>query len=97
MVPGRQSGPHVNEFVFDDDNEEKFAVHGVTPRQVHQVLQNDWIIFRNRRARRAAYLLIGTDSSGRCIAVPIERTHNQGLWRPVTAWYCKPSEESRLR
>ena len=83
-------------FLFDDDTEEKFAVHGIRRTQVAQILDEDPVILLNRKGRRGVYLIIGRDWGGACIAVPIEPTHDPYLWRPITAWYCKASEEARL-
>jgi hypothetical protein len=87
----------VDEFAWDDENEEHIADHGLTPRQVDQVLDDDYVVDWNRQGRRAEYLLIGRDYGGRCITVAIEGTTDLGRWRPVTAWPSKPSEEARLR
>ena len=84
------------EFLIDEDNEEKFAVHGLTSRQVNQVLDSPHLVVRNRKRRRAAYLVIGRDHGGSCIAIPVEPTHERALWRPVTAWPCKQSEHTKL-
>ena len=88
--------PEVNELLIDEENDEKFAAHGIWARQVAQVLDNDYVILPNRKERRAAFLIIGHDNGGTCIAIPIEPTHEPGVWRPVTAWMCKPSERAKL-
>jgi hypothetical protein len=62
-----------------------------------QLLGNGPVITKNRRGHAAPYLLIGRDDSGRCIAVPVLSTHVRYVWRPITAWYCKPSEAAKLR
>jgi hypothetical protein len=87
----------VFDFEIDDDNRDKFASHGLTGEQVDEVLGNRFVVVRNRRGRRAPYLLIGRDNGGRCITIPIEPTTDPVVWRPVTAWPCKLSEEVRLR
>lgn len=89
--------PVIAGFVFDDVNEDKIAIHGLTTDQVLQVLSNRYKIVPNRRNQRAYYLVIGTDDGGRCIAVPVESTHDPLFWRPVTAWPCKSSERAALR
>ena len=86
----------IRAFLFDDENEEKLAAHGIKSRQVDQILDDEFLVAANRKARRAAYLVIGRDWGGMCIAVPIEPTPNPYVWRPVTAWRCKASEEARL-
>jgi hypothetical protein len=87
----------VLDFEVDEGNEWKFWAHGLTREVVAQVLRNNWRTIRNRKHRAAQYLLIGRDNAGRCITIPIAQTHNPVVWRPVTAWPCKPSEAARLR
>lgn len=70
-------------FLFDDQNEEKLAVHGIRRAQVAQILDDDYRVEPNRKGRRAAYLVIGRDWGGACIAVPIEPTHDPHVWRPI--------------
>ena len=77
--------PRVEGFLFDDDNVDKFAAHGIGERQVDQILDRDFVIVPNRKKRRALYLLVGRDLGGRCIAVPIEPTRDPAIWRPITA------------
>ena len=87
----------VDNFVFDDANEEKLWSHRLNREAVLQVLGNRRVITRNRKGRAADYLLIGRDDRGRCITIPILPTHDPSTWRPVTAWFCKPSEAARLK
>ena len=84
-------------FTFDEENEDKIVGHGLTPWRVAQILENEHLVIRNRKQRRALYLVIGRDHGGSCIAVPVEPTHDPTCWRPVTAWLCKPHEEARSR
>jgi uncharacterized DUF497 family protein len=86
------SSPVIVGFVFDEENEEKFLNHSVQPAQVEQVLGNPFVIIKNRRGRRARYLLIGRDQGGGYITVPIEKTEIIGYWRPITAWHSKRRE-----
>jgi hypothetical protein len=88
--------PTFGDFLFDDENEEKIAAHGLTTRQVLQILDDEIVYARNRRARRAEWLIIGRDHGGRAISVPVEPTHDPILWRPVTAWPSKHHEAARL-
>ena len=90
------SMPDVADFLFDDENEDKIAAHRLTPGRVLQVLQNTHIIVPNRRGRRAAFLIVGKDSGGACISIPIEPTRDPLIWRPVTAWPAKESERQQL-
>ena len=91
------SRPTIRAFVMDDENAEKFAGHGLTDRQVDQVLDSPFLHYRNRRGRRAARLVVGRDHGGRCIVIPIEPTGTPGVWRPVTAWRCSETYEARLK
>ena len=86
------SSLEIYEFSFDDFNIEEFARHGIRWEQVDQVLDNTFATQRNRKQRRATYLVIGKDNGGRFISLPIEPTHESTLWRPVTAYPSKYSE-----
>lgn len=90
------SSPRIEAFLIDDENEEKIATHGLSARQVSQVLDNVHLVLRNRRRRRGLYLVIGRDNGGACIAIPVEPTHEATLWRPITAWPCKSHERTSL-
>lgn len=87
----------VESFVIDDFNESKFWSHGLDREAVTQVLGNRRVVVRNRKGRAAEYLLIGRDDSRQCITIPIAPTHDPYTWRPITAWFCKPSEAAKLR
>lgn len=63
----------VHTFVFDDENMEKFASHGLTERQVDQILDGSFVHYRNRSDRRADRLLIGRDHDGQCIVETISQ------------------------
>jgi uncharacterized DUF497 family protein len=77
----------VSELVFDDENEAKFAEHGVTVEAVAQVHLNGPRYRKNRAERRATHLMIGQTFGGRWLVIPIERWGSEsGLWRPVTAF-----------
>ena len=86
------SSPSIDAFAIDEENEDKFWSHGVTAAQVLQVLDAPHRIKRNRKARRGSHLVIGRDSQGRCIAIPVDPTSEREVWRPFTAWFCKPHE-----
>ena len=90
------SSSEIADFLIDEENEDKFAEHGVSVRQVLQILDNQYLLKPNRKGRRGLYLVIGRDNGGSCISVPIEATHVVDLWRPITAWLCKASELAQL-
>ena len=91
------SSPRIETFIFDEENEEKISAHGLSIYRVLQLLDNKHIIMPNRKRRRATFFIIGRDNSGTCISVPIEPTHQNGIWRPITAWPSKKSEETILK
>lgn len=90
------SSPEIADFLIDEENEEKFAAHGVSALQVLQILENSHMVVPNRRGRSGIFLVVGRDNSGSCIAVPVEPTYVVDLWRPITAWRCKASELAQL-
>jgi hypothetical protein len=89
-----------NATVYDLDIDgaalDKAWEHGITAEQLASLLDNLFVVRRNRKHRRAPYILIGRDHSGQCIAAPIEATDDPTTWRVVTAWYCKDNEAARL-
>jgi hypothetical protein len=89
--------PTVSELVFDETNVEKLDRHRLTPRQLLEVIRQPFVVVRNRKGGIATHLLIGRDRGGWCIACPIGPTTESQVWRPITAWYCKESEEALLR
>ena len=88
--------PRIELFLIDDQNEDKFSNHGLSSRQVVVVLGNIHVVLKNRRRARGLYLVVDRDNGGACIAIPVEPTHERTLWRPITAWPCKPGERTLL-
>lgn len=85
----------ISELEFDDGNRTEFERHGVTEREIIQVLQGPFRVFRNRRHRAGGYLMIGPTRGGRLLTVPIAATAVIGRWRPVTAWDSSAGESTR--
>ena len=77
--------------------EETFWSHGITRRQVEEVLQNRFVVTITRKDRAAGHLAIGRDNNGRCLTIPVVPTDDPVIWRPITAWPCKPGEAAKLR
>lgn len=82
---------------FDDENEAKFRLHGVSVDEVQQVFEKWPRFYLNRLERRATHVMIGPTRSGRMIVVPIEPWNAEGLWRPVTAFEAAPGQAARYR
>jgi uncharacterized DUF497 family protein len=87
----------VKDFEFSERAESKMWEHGIEFSQLYEVLDHRHVVKRNRKDRVAEYFLIGRDNNGHCIAIPVMRTDDPYVWRPVTAWYCKPAEAALLR
>jgi hypothetical protein len=87
--------PAIQNFLIDDENLDEFGAHGLTDDQVLQVLEDSFYLGRNKRGRRGSHLVIGYDYSGKCLTIPVRRTAEPGLWRPVTAWLSTPEERQR--
>ncbi len=87
---------HVRTLSWDDENEAHIARHGVTIGEVNQIVENRHIVVRNRRHRRAPLLLIGRTHGGRVLSVPIEKTAEPDVWRPVTAFPATEAQTSLL-
>jgi len=90
------SSPRIESFIFDDENEEKIMSHGLSAYRVMQVIDNVHVVLPNRKGRRGLYLIIGRDNGGSCISIPVERTLNPSIWRPITAWLSKTGEKTVL-
>jgi hypothetical protein len=71
--------------------------HGIGLDQMLSVLDRFWVVTPNRKERAASHILYGTDFHGQCLAIPIARTDDPLVWRPITAWYCKKREAAVLR
>lgn len=83
--------PEIYFLEFDDENSEHLARHGVTRREVRQLLANQHVSVRNpRRADRRR--LIGRTDGGRVLTVVMEPTQDPGTWRPVAGWDAEPPE-----
>lgn len=89
--------PRVLDLEFDEWNEGEMAYHRVTAREVAEVLANAPRFFRNKRGHQADLVMIGRANGGRLLVVPLARAHDEGVWRPATAWDAENGEEIRYR
>lgn len=87
----------VYDFVVGDRAESKMWSHGVSRDQLFAMLENRLVIVENRKNRAAKHVVIGRDNNVRCVAAPVLPTDNPTVWRPITAWPCKPGEAAKLR
>ncbi|CAN5482378.1 hypothetical protein BH20CHL6_BH20CHL6_03950 [soil metagenome] len=86
----------VDDLVFDDENEAKFASHGLTIEQVQQVFDYRPRFYENRSGRRASHVMLGPTFDALLLVVPLEAC-GDGLWRPVTAFHPTPAQAQTYR
>lgn len=82
---------------FTDHALSTLAERGIDPDDLLATLKSRHVLTRNRKGRTGSHVLIGYDFYGRCIAAPVVPTQDPGIWRVITAWYCKSSEAAKLR
>lgn len=88
VVCGRPRPPPVLDLVktWDESNVAHLARHGVTPREVRDVLDGYHRVFRNRAGRAADVLVIGRTSAGRRLVVALAWIdEDANRMRPITA------------
>lgn len=83
--------------IDEDTNGTEMARHGVSEARALSVLEGKPRVFPNRRGRSATHILIGPDSSGIILSIPIVPTHVYKRWRPVTAWESGAIDIARWR
>jgi uncharacterized protein len=75
------SAMRINAFVWDDDNVEHIAAHGVSPEEVEQVMGRSPTV---RRARFQRYVATGSTDGGRRLFL-VFRNLGSGIVRVITA------------
>jgi uncharacterized DUF497 family protein len=70
--------------LIDEGNEEHVTAHGVSLSEIAQVLWNDPVIRKNRKARSAEYIADGLTDGGSRVVIPFDVV--DGAARPITAW-----------
>jgi uncharacterized DUF497 family protein len=83
----------ISELLWDDENIQHIAHHGVNPQEVEDVCFGVHISVRERAQR---YILSGQTATGRYLNVVIERV-GKGLFRPVTAFEMSDNYKRRYR
>lgn len=83
----------ISSLLWDDQNVEHIARHGVTPEEVEEVCFGVHVAVRGRYGR---YILYGNTDAGRYLFVVVERIKG-GLMRPITAREMTAPEKSRYR
>ena len=80
---------------IDDWNAEEAARHGVSEREIRQVLDGEPVFLPNKRGHRASIIMIGPTYGGRMLTIPLAPTDIDEVWRPATAWDSSPGECKR--
>jgi hypothetical protein len=88
---------HVSELEFDDNNLAELEAHGISVNQVVSMLGEKPKFFPNRKGRTGTRLMVGPDSGGKMLSVPIIETPAKGRWRPTSGWPSKKSEIAKWR
>lgn len=64
-------GISVDDIEIDDYNESEMNRHGVSVREVLQVLEGKFELLRNANKHDATYLMVGKTRAGRWLTIPI--------------------------
>lgn len=87
----------VLDLLFDDRNLAKLGSHGLTLRDALEVLEEDPRLMRGSSPENAPYVLIGPNAVGTVITLPIDPTHEPGVWRPRTGYPSSQAEIARYQ
>jgi uncharacterized DUF497 family protein len=77
---------------------EKLGARSVSVEEAQQLIENRYVIVRNRRGRRgrARRLAIGRTDGGRALTLVVERTGEPTTWLIVTGWEATARERKIL-
>jgi len=87
----------IDDIEVDDYNESEMNRHGVSVREVLQVFNSDFQLFRNANKHEATHLVIGKTLGGRWLTIPIAPTSQPGVWRPATAFPARRGDKSKIK
>ncbi len=90
-------GIKIDDIEVDDYNESEMLRHGVSVREVLQVLDGDFELFRNANKRGATHLVVGKTLGGRWLTIPISPTSQPGVWRPATAFPARRGDRAKIK
>jgi hypothetical protein len=79
---------------FDDRNRDHMHENGVSMEVAFEVVDGEPRALPNHVEDGAALLLVGPTSIG-MVTLPIDPTHEYGVWRPRTGYPSKSSDVSR--
>jgi uncharacterized DUF497 family protein len=71
----------VRRLVWDDWNVAHIALHGVTPEDIEEVCQGEYLV---RQSYQGRFLMIGTNASGKLLSAVLA-PEEEGIYYVVTA------------
>ena len=80
---------------IDDDNLSEMASGGMDEETFFQVVYEAPRFRRNKNDHAGTHQMVGPDRGGCFWVVPIlEIDHDEGAWRPITAWKADPEDRN---
>ena len=76
----------VDRLEWDSEIIDHIARHAVSREDVESVLNGEPRFYRNVPGRSATHVMVGLDSRGRVLFVPILCTEEPDEWRVISAW-----------
>ena len=80
-----------------DYNESEMHRHGVSVREVLQVVEGEFELLQNANVHTATHLIVGKTLGGRWLTIPIAPTSQPGVWRPATAFPARKADRAKLK
>ena len=90
------TGVRIVDIEWDDRASEHLARHGVTVREVIQILRNRHLARRSRQGANRVTLTGETDG-GRLLEIAFDPSSEEGTWRLVTAFDAGAEARARFR
>ena len=90
------TGVRIVDIEWDDEASGHLARHGVTVREVIQVLRNRHLVRRSRKGA-SRVTLIGETDGGRVLEIAFDPSTEEGTWRLVTAFDAGAEARARFR
>jgi hypothetical protein len=78
---------------FDEGNASELARHRITPYEVREVLSNEPVWGRNKRARAGNFVMYGRTDGGRPLSIVV--LLQDDILRPITGWDMTTGERTR--
>jgi hypothetical protein len=84
----------IGRLVWYPANIAKLAGHGISRREVEQMVELDAWLPDRHPAYPDQVRIIGPTRAGRLLTIALAETDDPAAWRPVTGWPSDPSEEA---